>query len=423
MAVFVELVGRAGAVVDQVDDVVEAPGLLRADEELGERGGRADSRAGHVAGLLDDRVGGAEGRARRFGGVAEGLEGDGGRRGERAQVAGRFGQRRGRLVEVGEDRRGRIGEAFEVVHRGPELAQELGELAEARFQFGAAFGGRLAGGAGVGEEPGDVLALFGERAGHALGVGGELGQFVALLVEDFEQAVGVAKIGVGALDRRRDVRSPPGQGGAEFVEDQPEALRVGQRVDVVDQVGVDAGAVVLDRQQPLARARLAFGDLFQRWRRLAARRPWQGRPAIEVLLADQRLRADQAGGVFAEVLEARVFDVHHDHGLARDRFGLAVFVAVDLTREADPDRFDFADVGAGDADLLALDHEGAVVEEAAHDVAVVAAVRGRDQHDRDDDGDEQEGDQPFFEAAFFHGASAGLHCAEVTPEPVNGGST
>ena len=38
-----------------------------------------------------------------------------------------------------------------------------GNLLQARFQFGAAFGGRLAGGAGVGEEAGDVRALVGER--------------------------------------------------------------------------------------------------------------------------------------------------------------------------------------------------------------------------------------------------------------------
>ena len=52
------------------------------------------------------------------------------------------------------------------------------------------------------------------------------------------------RIRVGALDRRFEVFAAAGQAGAEFVEDQPEALRVGQRLDVVDQVGVDAGAVV-----------------------------------------------------------------------------------------------------------------------------------------------------------------------------------
>ena len=174
----------------------------------------------------------------------------------------------------------------------------------------------------------------------------------------------------------------------------------------------------------LARAGLAVADLFQRRRRLGARRPRQGRAAVDVLLADQRLRADLAGGVFAEVLEAGVGDLHHDHGLARDRLGLAVFVGGDLARHRDPDRFDLADVGAGDTDLLALDHEAAVVEDPAHDVAAVAAAAGGDEDDRDDRGDQQQGAiSPF---AGFHGpggASAGLHSTVVTPEPVCGGST
>jgi hypothetical protein len=194
-------------------------------------------------------------------------------------------------------------------------------------------------------------------------------------------------------------------------------------VDVVDQVGVDAGAVVLERQQQLAGTGLAVRYFFQRRWRLRAGRPRQGRAAVEVLLADQRLRADQAGGVFAKVLEAGVFDLHHDHGLARNRLWPAVFVAVDLARLGDVDRFDFADVGAGDPDLLARDHERAVVEDPADDVAVVAATRRRDQEDRDDDSDEEGGYQAF---AILHGpggTSAGLHWDAVTPEPEKGGST
>ena len=100
------------------------------------------------------------------------------------------------------------------------------------------------GGARVGEEAGDVGAFARERLEDLLGVGGELGQLVALAVEDAEQAVDVAQRRVGALDRRLDVGAAAGQAGAEFVEDQAEALRVGKFVDVVDQVGVDAGAVV-----------------------------------------------------------------------------------------------------------------------------------------------------------------------------------
>ncbi len=44
------------------------------------------------------------------------------------------------------------------------------------------------------------------------------------------QAVDVAQDRVGALDRGFDVVAAAGEAGAEFVEDQTEALRVGQRV-------------------------------------------------------------------------------------------------------------------------------------------------------------------------------------------------
>ncbi len=102
-------------------------------------------------------------------------------------------------------------------------------------------------------------------------------------------------------------------------------------------------------------------------------RPRQGRPAVDELLADQRLRPDLAAGVAAEVLEARVGDLHHDHRLAGRRDRLAVAVGDRLARHRHADRLDRADVGAGDPDLLAVDHEAAVVEDRADDVAVAGA--------------------------------------------------
>ena len=124
----------------------------------------------------------------------------------------------------------------------------------------------------------------------------------------------------------------------------------------------------------------------------------------------------------AEVLEAGVFDLHRDHGLARDRLRLAVLVAVDLARHRHADRFDFADGGAGDAHFLARDHEAAAVEDPADDVAAAAAAAAGDQHDDDDD----RGDQPGCDQPFPHGpggASAGSHADDgLTPEPAKGGS-
>ena len=131
--------------------------------------------------------------------------------------------------------------------------RKRGNLRSEASSAAPAFGAGLGGGAGVGEEAGDVGALAGERAEDRRGVAGELGEAVALGVEDPEQLVDLAQHRVGADDDFFEVLAAAGQPGAEFVEDEAEALRVGKGLDVVDQVGVDAGAVVLHRQQVLAR--------------------------------------------------------------------------------------------------------------------------------------------------------------------------
>ena len=202
--------------------------------------------------------------------------------------------------------------------------RKVGNLRSDASSSGPLFGAGLRGGAGVGEEAGDVGALAGERPQDRRPSRWQLGEAVALGGEDAEEAVDVAQDRVGALDQDFEVVAATGQAGAEFVEDEPEALRVGQRLDVVDQVRVDAGAVAAERQQVLARPGLAGGDLLQRRRRRRARRPRQGRAAVDELLADQRLRPDLAAGVAAEVLEAGVGDVHDDDRLAGNRDRLAV---------------------------------------------------------------------------------------------------
>ena len=53
-------------------------------------------------------------------------------------------------------------------------------------------------------------------------------------------------------------------------------------------------------------------------------RPRQGGLAVDVLLPQERLGADQAGGVLAEVLEAGLVDLHHDHRLAGIRRAVLV---------------------------------------------------------------------------------------------------
>ena len=146
--------------------------------------------------------------------------------------------------------------------------------------------------------------------------------------------------------------------------------------------------VVLDRQQVLAGAGLALRDLLELRRRLGAGRPRLGDAAVEELLADQRLRPDDAGGVLAEVLEARVGDVHHDDRLART--GRVVRVAGNgLALERDVDRIDAADVGAGDAHVHPGHDEAAVVEDRPDLVGVAVVRAAPDQQEGQHDGNDR----------------------------------
>ena len=176
---------------------------------------------------------------------------------------------------------------------------------------------------GVGEEAGDVLAVLGEGLEHGVAVAGEAVELVVLVGEDLEDAVGLAQGRVGAVDDGAEVVAAGGEAGAEVVEDEAEAVAVGGAVDVLDQVEVDGLAVVLERQQALALPGPVL-DLLELGRRLLAGGAGLGRGAVDELLADQRLRADDAGGVLAEVLEGVVGDVQDDDGLAGDGVGAAL---------------------------------------------------------------------------------------------------
>jgi hypothetical protein len=234
---------------------------------------------------------------------------------------------------------------------------------------------------GVLDEARDAVAVAGQRLEDLVGVAREVGEHLVLLGEDPEDLVRRAQGRVRAADRLVEVRAAAGQAGAELVEDDRQALALGQARDVVDQVDVDRLGGALDRQQVLARAALALGDLAQRRRRLLALRARLRRRALDVLLADERLRADRALRVGAEVLERGLGDLEHDRS--------AVVVGhVELV--------DLADVDAGDADVLPGDEREGVVEDradlVARGVGVVAGPGaehrdhgGRREHERDDE--------------------------------------
>src|SRR6185437_14006622 len=152
VAVFVEAVRRGGGVVDQFGEAVPAAGLLQADEELRQFFGRDFAALRQLRGLAHHWFCFGEYRARFFARRAEALQRHRRRFRERGQLAGRVGQRWRRDAELFEQRRARVGEFLQVVHRLTELGQEGGELLQRFFEFGAVFGGRFGGFAGVGEE-------------------------------------------------------------------------------------------------------------------------------------------------------------------------------------------------------------------------------------------------------------------------------
>ena len=224
---------------------------------------------------------------------------------------------------------------------------------------------------------------------------GQPGELLVLLRERGEDLVGLLERRVGSPDHRREVGTAGCQARAEVIEDQPEALDLGLAGDVVDEVEVDLLAVVLDRQEVLAGAVLAVRDLLERRRRLGARSARLGGLALDVLLAEERLRADQAGGVAQEVLEARVGDAEDRDGLA----GVLVAVALDrLTGQRDRDLVNRADRGARDPHVLAVDEEAGVVEVGANLVAAAVAVLagggGGDQRGDDAEGQDYDHDAP-----------------------------
>ena len=311
----------AVAVVDQFDEAVQAPVFLVLARNFASSSVGLAPVLGQVARLRTTGSAAREDRARRL------------RRRRRATSAPRSRLPRTgsacrvasvsdgrRLAEVCEDRRGGVGEALQAAHRRAELAQEGGELAAATLPVRRR----------VRRSPGRRRRRWrrSRRRGRARAraARGSRSESAASWASWSRWALRMPNrrstsrsTGLARLTSRLDVVAAAGEAGAEFVEDQAEALRVGQRVDVVDQVGVDAGAVVPSGSRYWPAPGWPSGIFFSGGAGWRAGRPRQGRAAVDELLADQRLRPDLAAGVAAEVLEAGVGDVHHDHRLAGDR--------------------------------------------------------------------------------------------------------
>ena len=164
---------------------------------------------------------------------------------------------------------------------------------------------------------------------------------------------------VGAADDFAQVAAAPRQAGAQLVEDDRQPLAFGQSVDVAEQVDVNRTVSVLYRQQPLARSFVPGADLLEGRRQRRACDAGLSREAIDVLLADQRLRAHRAAGVGAKVLEAGLGDFQQDCRLRLRRGS---------------HRADRADLDPVDLDVLAGDDVAGVVEERPNRVSAVRAA-------------------------------------------------
>ena len=142
-------------------------------------------------------------------------------------------------VEVGEHRLVGVGGGAELGHRRPQLLEQPGQPLHRHAQVGVLGGGVARGVAGLDDEPVDLLGVVGERGDHRVGVGGQLLEGVRVVGQQVEQVVGLGQRRDRAAQRRLQVARAARDRRAQLVDDQREALAVGQAHDVLNEVGGD----------------------------------------------------------------------------------------------------------------------------------------------------------------------------------------
>ena len=141
-----------------------------------------------------------------------------------------------------------------LLHRRRQLAQEGRQLGDVLLEVARALGRGLARDVGLRDEVGHLGPVAGQRSEDRVAVAGQVGEHPVLVGEDREDLVGLLERRVGVADGLAQVAAAPGQAGAQLVEDDRQALAVGQAQRVVDQVEVDGLGGLRDRQQVLALA-------------------------------------------------------------------------------------------------------------------------------------------------------------------------
>ena len=200
----------------------------------------------------------------------------------------------GGRLEVAQHRRLRLGQVAEAAHVGLELRQEGGQAPEALPQLLAPRRRDLGRLARLAHEAAHVLLAVLERADHRVRVADELLDRVRLAAEDPQRLARLAKRGMRAAQHLAE-RSPgrPARPAPSSPTISRRRSRYGRRMMSSDQVDRDRRAGLLHRQAPAVGQPLVGG----------------ARLAVHEVLADQRLRADLAARVLAQVGQPRLGDL------------------------------------------------------------------------------------------------------------------
>ena len=195
---------------------------------------------GELADVGDDRLALGQRRAADVGGGAERLQRRDARLREGPELLDEAVDRRRLRAEVGQHRRHLVRQPAEALHRRRELAQEGRQLGDVLLEGARALGRGLAARRWPSMTKSATCgAVAGQRSEDRVAVAGQVGEHAVLAGEDREDLVGLLERRVGVDDGLAQVAAAPGQAGAQLVEDDRQALAVGQAQRVVDQVEVD----------------------------------------------------------------------------------------------------------------------------------------------------------------------------------------
>ena len=313
---------RAAAVVDRLQQLAERLGkarrVLRQEAQLVDLLGRLQHRAATHHGRLAERLERRQALGReRPQSREEGVELVGGR------------------LEVAQHRRLRLGEVAEAAHVGLELRQEGGQAPEALPQLLAPRRRDLGRLARLAHETDHVLLAVLQGSDDRVGVADELLDRGRLAAEDAQGLARFAKRGMRAAQHLAEIAGAAREAGTQLAHDQPEAVAIGPAHDVGHQVDCDRGTGLLHGQAPAVGEPLVGG----------------ARLAVHEVLTDERLRADLAACVLAQVGQPRLrnLGLHERNGPAPDL--------------GDLERRRLSRAHAGDLEVAALGEAERVVEE------------------------------------------------------------